>query len=64
MTKIVKQKESWEQEVARLQHEIAVRQARLQQLICGDLSVCVGVPITPAYKTLYNAGTFCVKDFR
>ncbi len=36
--------ETWAEEVARLGREIAERQRRLQQLICGDPRVRVEVP--------------------
>jgi hypothetical protein len=39
--------ETWAEEVARLQREIAERQARLAHLVLGDQRVGVGLPLAP-----------------
>lgn len=39
-------RETWAEEVQRLQREIAERQSRLQYLICGDPRQSVTVPVS------------------
>lgn len=43
-----RQKETFAEEIARLQREIGQRQWRLQYLVCGDPRVRVTVPVAPA----------------